>query len=71
MKVFGLGRLCFIQKAFLRCVFRVFTISHDPASHIGDSFPMTFAKFSEGGSSPSLGGCYQLLLAPPSEIANR
>jgi hypothetical protein len=57
-----------IHHALLR---RVFTISDDPASHIGDSFPMTFAKLSEGGSSSSLGGCYQLLLAPPSEIANR
>ena len=27
---------------------------------------MAFAKLSEGGSSSSLGGCYQLLLAPGS-----
>ena len=60
-----------IHNALLRCVFRVFTISDDPASHIGVSFPMTFAKLSEGGSSSSLGGRYQLLLAPRSKIANR
>jgi len=34
-------------------------------------FHMTFAKLSEGGSSSRLGGCYQLLLAPRSKIANR
>jgi hypothetical protein len=54
-----------IQKALLRCAFRVFTVSYDPASHTGDLFHMTFAKLSEGRSSSSLGGCYQLLLAPP------
>jgi hypothetical protein len=37
-----------IQKALLRCVFRVFTVSCDPASHTGDSFHMTLAKLSEG-----------------------
>jgi len=31
---------------------------------------MTFAKLSEGGPSSSLGGRYQLLLAPRSKIAN-
>jgi hypothetical protein len=59
-----------IQKALLHCVFSIFTISYDPASHTSDSFQMTFAKLSEGGSSSSLGGCYQLVLAPPSKIAN-
>jgi hypothetical protein len=59
-----------IQKALLHCVFRVFAVSYDPASHTGDLFHMTFAKFSEGGSSSILGGCYQLLLGPGSKIAN-
>src|SRR6202795_619680 len=59
-----------IQKALLCCVFRVFTVSYDPASHTGDLFDMTFAKLSEGSSSPTFGGCYQLLLAPRSKIAN-
>src|SRR5882757_4067981 len=59
-----------VQKALLRCVFRVFTVSCDPASHTGDFFHMTFAKLSEGGSSPTFGGCDQLLLAPRSKIAN-
>jgi hypothetical protein len=36
-----------------------------------DFFDMAFAKLSEGSSSSSLGGCYQLLLAPRSKIANR
>jgi hypothetical protein len=36
-----------------------------------DFFDMAFAKLSEGGSSSSLGGCYQLLLAPRAKIANR
>jgi hypothetical protein len=31
---------------------------------------MTFAKLSEGSSSPTFGGCDQLPLAPPSKIAN-
>jgi hypothetical protein len=39
-----------IQKALLRCVFRVFTVSYDPASHTGHLFHMTFAKLSEGSS---------------------
>src|SRR6266481_9316276 len=60
-----------VQKALLRCVFRIFTVSYDPASHTGDLFHMTFAKLSEGSSSPAFGGCYQLLLAPRSKIANR
>src|SRR5258705_11395117 len=59
-----------VQKALLRCVFRVFTVSCDPASHTGDFFHMAFAKLSEGGSSPTFGGCDQLLLAPRSKIAN-
>src|ERR1700719_4785485 len=60
-----------IQNALLRCVFRVFTVSHDPASYTGDLFHMTFAKLSEGSSSPTFGGCDQLFLTPPSKIANR
>jgi hypothetical protein len=32
---------------------------------------MTFAKLSEGSSSPTFGGCDQLFLAPRSKIANR
>src|ERR1700730_9544530 len=59
------------QKAVLHCVFRVFTVWHDPASHTEDSFHMTFAKLSEGSLPSSLGGCYQLLVAPRSKIANR
>src|SRR5258707_12943064 len=59
-----------IQKALLRCVFRVFTVSCDPASHAGDAFHITFEKLSEGISSPTLGGCDQLLLAPRSKIAD-
>jgi hypothetical protein len=58
-----------IQKALLRCVFRVFTISNDPARHTGDSFHMTFAQLTEGSSSPTFGGCDQLVLAPRSKIA--
>jgi hypothetical protein len=50
--------------------FRVSTVSCDLASHTGDFFHMTFAKLSEGGSSPTFGGCDQLLLAPRSKIAN-
>jgi hypothetical protein len=60
-----------IQKALLHCVFRVFAISHDPINDAEDFFDMALAKLSEGGSSSSLGGCYQLLLAPRSKIANR
>jgi len=60
-----------IEKALLPCVFRVFTVSYDPASHTGDLFHMTFAKLSEGSSSPTFGGCDQLALAPRSKIANR
>src|SRR6201988_2130429 len=60
-----------IQKALLRCIFRVFTVSYDPSSHPGDSFYVTFAKLSEGGSLPTFGGCDQLLLVPRSKIANR
>src|ERR1700675_5184516 len=52
-----------IQKALLRCVFRVFTVSYGPASNTGDLFHMTFAKLSEGSSSPTFGGCAQLLHA--------
>jgi len=59
-----------VQKALLRCVFRVFTVSCDPASHTGDFFHMTFAKLSEGGSSPTFRGRDQLLLAPRSKIAD-
>src|ERR1700740_3141248 len=59
-----------IQKALLRCVFRVFTVSYDPACHTGDSFHMTVGKLSEGGSPPTLGGCDQLILAPSPQIAN-
>jgi hypothetical protein len=36
-----------------------------------DFFDMAFAKLSEGGSSSSLGGCYQLLLAPRWKIVDR
>jgi hypothetical protein len=60
-----------IQKALLHCVFRVFAVSHDPMNDTEDFFDMAFAKLSEGGSSSSLGGCYQLLLAPRAKIANR
>jgi hypothetical protein len=60
-----------IQKALLRCVFRVFAISHDPINDAEDSFGMAFAKLSEGGSTSALGGCDQLLLAPHSKIVNR
>src|ERR1700730_203130 len=59
------------QKAVLHCVFRVFTVWHDPASHTEDSFHMTFAKLSEGSLPSSLGGCYQLLVAPRSNTAKR
>src|ERR1700730_18348323 len=59
-----------IQQALLRCVLRVFTVSCDPASHTGDLFHMTFAKLSEGSSSPTFGGCDQLLLAQRSKIVN-
>jgi hypothetical protein len=33
-------------------------------------FAMAFAKFSEGGSSSGFSGCYQLVLAPLSKVAN-
>src|ERR1700758_2445931 len=59
-----------IQKALLRCVFRVFTISHDPVSHTQNLFHVAFAKLAEMGSLPSLGGCYQLLLAPFPKFVN-
>src|ERR1700688_151326 len=59
------------QKAVLHCVFGVFTVWHDPASHTEDLFHMTFAKLSEGRSFPTFGGCDQLHLAPRSKIANR
>src|SRR4029077_1319714 len=36
----------------------------------GDLFHMTFAQLSEGSSSPTFGGCDQLLLAARSKIAN-
>jgi hypothetical protein len=54
----------------LHCIFRVFTISHDPMSDSEDFLDMAITKLSEGGSSPILGGCYQLLLAPLPKIAN-
>jgi hypothetical protein len=60
-----------IQKALLRCVFRVFTISHDPVSHTQNLFHVALAKLSEGSSSPTFGGCDQPLLAPRSKIARR
>jgi hypothetical protein len=60
-----------IQKAVLRCVFRVFAISQNPMGYAEDSCDMAFAKLSEGGSSSALGGCYQFVLAPRSKIANR
>jgi hypothetical protein len=60
-----------IQKTILHCVFCVFAISHHPMNDTEDFFDMAFAKLSEGAWSSSLGGCYQLLLAPPSKIANR
>jgi hypothetical protein len=60
-----------IQEALLHGVFRVFTISYDPMNDTEESLEMAFAKLSEGGSSSSLGGRYQLLLAPRSKIANR
>jgi hypothetical protein len=60
-----------IQKAVLRRVFRVFAISQNPIGYAEDSCDMALAKLSEGGSSSALGGCYQLLLAPRSKIANR
>jgi hypothetical protein len=59
-----------IQKAVLHCVFRVFPISRDTVGDTKDSLAMAFAKFSERGSAPALGGCYQLLLAPLPKIAN-
>src|ERR1700688_986951 len=59
------------QKAVLHCVFRVFTVWHDPASHTEDSFHMTFAKLSERGFFPTFGRCDQLHLTPRSKIANR
>src|SRR2546429_6944662 len=59
-----------IQKAVLRCVFRVFAVSHDPMDDTEDFCAMAFAKLPEGGSSSSLSGCAQLLLAPSSKIAN-
>src|SRR5438876_2500005 len=58
-----------IQKAVLRCVFRVFAASHDPMDDTEDFCAMAFAKLPEGGSSSSLSGCDQLLLAPSSKIA--
>jgi len=59
------------QKTLLRCVFRVFTVSYDPASHPEDLFHMTFAKLSEGSSFPAFGGCDQLLFAQRSKIVSR
>jgi hypothetical protein len=60
-----------IQKAVLRCVFRVFAISENPMGYAEDSYDMAFAKLPERGSSATLGGCYQLLLAPRPKIVNR
>jgi hypothetical protein len=60
-----------VQKRILQGVLRVFAVSHDPMNDTEDFFDMAFAKLSEGGSSFNLGGCYQLLLAPRSKIANR
>src|SRR6202041_2295835 len=57
-----------IQKTILHCIFRVFPISHDPMNDTEDFFDMAFAKLSERGSSSSLGGSYQLLLAPRSSL---
>src|SRR5712672_2626096 len=59
------------QKTLLRCIFRVFTVSYDPASHPEDLFHMTFAKLSEGSSLPAFGGCDQLLFAQRSKIVSR
>jgi hypothetical protein len=59
-----------IQKTILHCVFRVFAISHHPMDDTEKFFAMALAKFSEGGSSSSFGGCYQLVLAPGSKVAN-
>src|SRR5882757_8154298 len=59
------------QNSLLRCVFRVFTVSYDPASHPEDLFHMTFAKLSEGRSFPAFGGCDQLLFAQRSKIVSR
>jgi hypothetical protein len=55
----------------LHCVFSVFAISHDPMNDSEDFLDMALAKLPKGGWSSSLGGCYQLLLAPRSKIANR
>jgi hypothetical protein len=60
-----------IQKTILHCIFRVFAVSHDPMNDTEDFFDVPFAKLFEGAWSSSLGGCYQLLLAPRSKIANR
>jgi hypothetical protein len=59
-----------IQKAVLHCIFRVFAISHDPMSDPEGFLGMAITKLPEGGSSPSLGGRYQLLLAPFPNIAS-
>ena len=58
------------QEAVLHCVFRIFAISHHSMNDTENLFAMAFAKFSKGGSSSSFRGCYQLVLAPLSKIAN-
>jgi len=60
-----------VQKTILQCVFRIFASSHDPMDNTEGPFDMAFAKLSEGDSSTSLGGCYQLLLAARSKISDR
>jgi hypothetical protein len=60
-----------VQKTILQGVLRVFAVSHDPMNDTEDFFDVALAKLSEGGSSSTLGGCYQLLLAPRWKIANR
>src|SRR5260370_8845221 len=60
-----------IQKTILQCVFGVFAVSRDPMNDTEDFLDMAFAKLSERSSSPTFGGCDQLVLAPRSKIANR
>jgi hypothetical protein len=58
-----------IQKTILHCIFRVLAISHNPMNDTEDFFDLAFAKLSERAWSSSLGGHYQLLLAPSSPTA--
>jgi hypothetical protein len=45
--------------------------SHHPMDDAEDLFAMAFEQFSKGNScSPTLSGCYQLLLDPGSKIAD-